>query len=81
MWSIYFIFELVYENKVQSILFVLFLGLFQHLLSSYVSRKRLPPGPTGLPFVGYIPFLGRAAHKQIAELSRKYGNVFTSVFV
>uniref|UniRef100_T1JKI8 Cytochrome P450 n=1 Tax=Strigamia maritima TaxID=126957 RepID=T1JKI8_STRMM len=35
----------------------------------------LPPGPRGLPFVGYLPFLSRNGEVQLAEISKKYGNV------
>ena len=71
------ILELFYENKLQITLFVGFFSLFRHLLSTYLQKKRLPPGPTGLPFVGYTPFLGKAPHRSITKLGEKYGNIFT----
>lgn len=40
-------------------------------------RRRYPPGPMGLPLVGYWPFLREMAHKKIFDLGKKYGNVFT----
>ena len=77
MLSIESIFGLIYENKLQITLFVVFLGLVQHFIKSYLSLKRLPLGPFGLPFVGYLPFMGNDAHRTIAKLGQKYGNVFT----
>ncbi|CAG2166249.1 unnamed protein product, partial [Oppiella nova] len=38
---------------------------------------KLPAGPVGLPVVGYMPFLGKHPHKDIAKLRDKYGSVFT----
>ncbi|GAY41418.1 hypothetical protein CUMW_059290 [Citrus unshiu] len=44
------------------------------------SRKanaKLPPGPRGLPVVGYLPFLGTTdLHKKFTELSGVYGPIF-----
>ncbi|CAM8901117.1 unnamed protein product [Rhodiola kirilowii] len=42
-------------------------------------RKRtfpLPPGPLGLPLLGYLPFLGRDPHVTFANLSKVYGPIF-----
>ncbi|CAG2102089.1 unnamed protein product [Medioppia subpectinata] len=39
-------------------------------------RKKLPPGPIGLPFVGYLPFLKGETSKKLVELGKKYGPVY-----
>ena len=36
----------------------------------------LPPGPRGLPLVGYLPFLGTELHHKFTELARVYGPIF-----
>lgn len=33
-------------------------------------------GPWGLPFVGYMPFLGSQPHKTLARLADRYGDMF-----
>lgn len=69
--------DYVLENLGAFTLFVLFVSLIRHISHSLRLRKHLPPGPTGLPVVGYLPFLGKEPHKDIAKLSAIYGNVFT----
>ncbi|KAH6928466.1 hypothetical protein HPB50_016613 [Hyalomma asiaticum] len=39
-------------------------------------KRDLPPGPRGLPLLGYLPFMTMDGHREIEELRRKYGNVF-----
>ncbi|XP_015919907.1 cytochrome P450 2U1-like [Parasteatoda tepidariorum] len=43
----------------------------------YNKKKNYPPGPTGLPLVGYVPYLRSDVHLQFVELSKKYGEVFS----
>ncbi|CAG2110465.1 unnamed protein product, partial [Medioppia subpectinata] len=51
-----------------------------HVLSTYANRLSLPSGPIGVPLVGYLPFLGRQPHRDIAKLSEKYGNAVKDAF-
>lgn len=37
----------------------------------------IPPGPMGLPLLGYLPFLGDKPYLKFTELSKKYGPVFS----
>ncbi|RWS24150.1 cytochrome P450 2U1-like protein [Leptotrombidium deliense] len=38
-------------------------------------KRKSPPGPYGLPIVGYYPFLGKDPIATIHQLSKKYGDV------
>nr|XP_054929265.1 uncharacterized protein LOC126535771 [Dermacentor andersoni] len=37
--------------------------------------KRLPPGPRGIPLLGYLPFIWKPYHVVFQELSEKYGPI------
>lgn len=39
-------------------------------------KKKLPPGPMGLPIFGYYPFLGKKPQETLTEIVKKYGNVY-----
>lgn len=44
------------------------------------SRKgmtTLPPGPYGLPVVGYLPFLGSNLHEKFTDMAHIYGPIFS----
>ncbi|GFT19233.1 cytochrome P450 2J6 [Nephila pilipes] len=43
-------------------------------------RYKLPPGPWGVPIIGYVPFLGDEPFKTLIKLSEKYGKVFSINF-
>ena len=49
------------------------------ILSSYMDRKRsnLPPGPTGIPIFGYIPFFPTNYGDKVKQLFAKYGKIFS----
>lgn len=40
----------------------------------------IPPGPLGLPLVGYLPFMGRDPHVILDRLAMKYGQIFSVYF-
>ncbi|KAL7160308.1 hypothetical protein ABFS83_01G085300 [Erythranthe nasuta] len=40
------------------------------------STKKLPPGPRGVPILGYLPFLSHNLHIQLTDLARKYGPIY-----
>ncbi|PWA99111.1 heme-binding cytochrome P450 [Artemisia annua] len=40
-------------------------------------KTRLPPGPYGLPIVGYLPFLGSNLHEKFTNMADTYGPIFS----
>ncbi|KAF8764668.1 Cytochrome P450 2F3 like protein [Argiope bruennichi] len=43
-----------------------------------LKNRDLPPGPIGLPYVGYWPFLySQDAHVQMEAFKKKYGDIFS----
>ncbi|KAJ0609569.1 putative cytochrome P450 [Helianthus annuus] len=57
-----------------SVLALLF--LWYKWMLSYTTTS-LPPGPSGLPVVGYLPFLGSNLHERFTEMAHKYGPIFS----
>lgn len=54
------------------------IGLLLFIFYYYLNINNLPPGPWGIPFLGYWPFLRiEAGHLQLQELTEKYGEVFS----
>ncbi|GFY37620.1 cytochrome P450 2J2 [Trichonephila inaurata madagascariensis] len=50
-----------------------------YLIGNLINRLRsnFPPGPIGLPIVGYLPFLSKNIHLDLIELGKKYGDIFS----
>ncbi|XP_015783165.1 cytochrome P450 2J2-like [Tetranychus urticae] len=69
-------------SKVNSFLIKFFYGLVALFLGNYVIKfvqrvRKLPPGPWGLPFVGYLPFIRQDEYNHVTQLAAKYGPVFS----
>ncbi|KAI3727554.1 hypothetical protein L6452_16170 [Arctium lappa] len=56
-----------------SFLFILFLLHRLHLHR----KRRLPPGPAGLPIIGNLLAVGSKPHESLAKLSKKHGPLMT----
>lgn len=54
------------------------LVLLLAILYYQLKNKDLPPGPIGVPILGYWPFLkDESIHLHLTELSKKYGDVYS----
>ncbi|XP_071037591.1 cytochrome P450 18a1-like [Parasteatoda tepidariorum] len=58
-----------------ALLFTCLIAFIIYLIAGRDVRK-LPPGPYGLPFVGYIPFMSSSPYLDLQKLAKKYGSVF-----
>jgi len=65
-------------------LLMVFLGLLalvtllQWLVRNYRELRKLPPGPWGLPVIGYLLFMGSEKHTRFMELAKQYGSLFST---
>lgn len=64
MWSLWIIWVVVT---------ILSIKLFFPFLNS--KNKRLPPGPRPLPIIGNLHLLGKNLHRDLHDLSKKYGPI------
>ncbi|GJR44775.1 geraniol 8-hydroxylase-like protein [Tanacetum coccineum] len=52
-------------------------SLYKRSILSYrKGTPPLPPGPTGLPVVGYLPFLSPNLHHEFTKMAQHYGPIF-----
>ncbi|XP_012847418.1 PREDICTED: ferruginol synthase-like [Erythranthe guttata] len=51
-------------------------SIFCYLKSFLKKSPHLPPGPRGLPILGYLPFLGKNFLQTFTDLGHKYGPIF-----
>ncbi|KAK9147940.1 hypothetical protein Scep_006697 [Stephania cephalantha] len=79
MWSWWCELITLKGNLIFTISLVVFATLWYSWLLIIKSRKPqklpLPPGPSGLPFVGNLPFINPDVHRCFADLARTYGPI------
>ena len=79
LFEIFFNYSLIRSCLVCT-LFCLSMHVFNLKKLVFFKKKKsdlpLPPGPAGLPLLGYLPFLKREAHISFTELSKTYGPIY-----
>ncbi|MFS7924120.1 putative cytochrome P450 [Helianthus anomalus] len=81
-WSWWWEVNNVQDELARTILTISVLALlllWYKWMLSYTTKGKtsLPPGPSGLPIVGYLPFLGSNLHERFTEMAHKYGPIFS----
>ncbi|KAE8647886.1 flavonoid 3'-monooxygenase CYP75B137 [Cucumis sativus] len=65
------------HSQISTALLFFFLFIFALLwLQSKFQHPPLPPGPRGLPLLGYLPFLSTNLHHTFNNLAKMYGPIF-----
>ena len=69
----------VYANYVSDYTWIIvFLSIILlYFINWYRRPNHLPPGPRGVPILGYLPFLGKRPEKTLFYLTEKYGKILT----
>ncbi|GBO17601.1 hypothetical protein AVEN_13133-1, partial [Araneus ventricosus] len=64
---------------VSPVLLIISLTILVFSTAYFLLRNRgLPPGPVGLPFFGYWPFMNSGnCHLKLNEMKKKYGDIFS----
>ncbi|XP_049391881.1 cytochrome P450 71AU50-like [Solanum stenotomum] len=50
------------------------------LVKEFMKRKKLPPGPIGLPLLGNLHMFGENLHQDLYKIAKKYGPIMTIYF-
>ncbi|KAL0285465.1 UNVERIFIED_CONTAM: cytochrome [Sesamum angustifolium] len=65
-----------YYTAIISALVICIIWCIKTSLNPARRTPSLPPGPRGLPILGYLPFLGNNLHHQFADLAQRYGPIY-----
>ncbi|KAK6170816.1 hypothetical protein SNE40_019118 [Patella caerulea] len=66
------------NTRIQATLITFFTTLIgAKVIMDFVKRDNQPPGPLGVPLLGYLPFFGRYPHLTFSKLREKYGDIFS----
>lgn len=70
-------------NETQNMLIVFTSALLTVLLVQWMCKfvrqvQSLPPGPWGMPIIGYLAFMGTEKHTKFMELAKRFGSVYSA---
>lgn len=71
---------ITYLNERDELVLAILAVLVPTLLLVWYTKRGtapLPPGPYGLPIVGYLPFMGSNWQDKFTEMANKYGPIFS----
>ncbi|GAB6027359.1 hypothetical protein CHUAL_001635 [Chamberlinius hualienensis] len=65
-------------SYVWSFIYCLITAIFVKWIFKHVNIvAKLPPGPWGLPLVGYLPWIKKHAYKSFIDIAKQYGGLFS----
>ncbi|XP_053214522.1 cytochrome P450 2C15-like [Panonychus citri] len=65
-----------YPKSVLVIFTLIVVYLARYLINWFIKIRSLPPGPWGLPVLGYLPFIRNHIYLEFDFLAKQYGPVF-----
>lgn len=65
------------ESLVHTLIVTSFLYFVACMWRWWRTSLTLPPGPRGLPLVGYLPYIRRDFHEELTLLSKQHGPIFS----
>lgn len=66
---------MVYSPFTLSVFFLTIVALKVYQILRY--NKKLPPGPSGYPFLGMLPKIKKEFHLQLFDYSKSFGKIFS----
>ncbi|KAM3234899.1 hypothetical protein P3L10_014935 [Capsicum annuum] len=65
--------------QVLALLVVLY--ILQELRNKFMKeKKKLPPGPKGLPIIGNLHMIGKNVHQDLHKIAKRYGPIMSMRF-
>lgn len=55
-------------------------ALFTYLIQELTWKKKVPPGPRGLPLIGNLHMVGKNIHHDLHKIAKKYGPIMSMRF-
>ncbi|CAG7827960.1 unnamed protein product [Allacma fusca] len=78
MWEYWEWFSMGFAQNFDKIFALLIFSIIVTAAVMDFIDKNYPPGPLGVPFFGYLPFMNsRAPHLTLTELAQQYGRIYS----
>lgn len=71
--------SIVSNLTVANVILAISAAALYYLIRKKWVERNLPPGPAGLPILGYIPLFGQHPQQDFIEMSKKYKSNIISV--
>lgn len=76
-WAESLIHQLYSQPVLSTLITALVSIIIIQIIVNFINKRGQPPGPIGLPIVGYFPFLpSKEVHKELHKMGQRYGPIF-----